>query len=135
MHSVRICKWMAFAAAFMAVMDFILDMIIFMPRSDYRTMNGTVCGHNLIMTEDGNVWEYETEMPIYAHTDADGWTWLQSYGTTVCGIKGNEFVRRWYGYSATTQRHVNAFLDLFGKGNYSGKANWCAMPIGQIITL
>lgn len=43
---------------------------------------------------------------------------LQSYNTEVCKItSGGEFVRLWSGYSVTTMRHVNSFLNFF---NLSG---------------
>lgn len=54
---------------------------------------------------------------------------LQSYDTEVCKITKNfEFVRMWDGYSATTMRHVNAFLDCFGIPG-GGKAWWTAQPV------
>ena len=47
--------------------------------------------------------------------EKDGETLLQSYDTTVCKIdKSGEFVRMWEGYSATTMRHINAFIEMFG---------------------
>lgn len=54
----------------------------------------------------------------------DGSKVLQSYWTDVCMIdKDGNFVRLWDGYSVTTMRHVNSFLDRFGiKGG--GKAWW-----------
>ena len=49
---------------------------------------------------------------------------LMSYDTEVCKItKSGEFVRLWDGYSATTMRHVNSFLDLVGIAG-GGKAFW-----------
>lgn len=54
---------------------------------------------------------------------------LQSYNTEVCKItSGGEFVRMWGGYSATTMRHVNSFLDCFGIPG-GGKAWWDAQAI------
>lgn len=54
---------------------------------------------------------------------------LQSYNTEVCKItSGGEFVRLWDDYSATTMRHVNAFLSLFGIAG-GGKAWWDAQTI------
>lgn len=39
---------------------------------------------------------------------------LKSYNTFVCKIdKNGTFYRLWDGYSATTMRHVNAFLTFF----------------------
>ena len=55
---------------------------------------------------------------------------LQSYNTEVCKItSGGEFVRLWSGYSATTMRHVNSFLQLVGIAG-GGKAWWDAQKIG-----
>ena len=49
---------------------------------------------------------------------------LLSYDTEVCKItKSGEFVRLWGGYSATTMRHVNSFLELFNIAG-GGKAWW-----------
>ena len=54
----------------------------------------------------------------------NGETVLQSYDTFVCKItKSGEFVRLWSGYSATTMRHVNSFLQRFGIPG-GGKAWW-----------
>lgn len=55
---------------------------------------------------------------------------LQSYNTEVCKVtSGGQFVRLWSGYSATTMRHVNSFLDLVGIAG-GGKAWWDAQKIG-----
>ena len=49
---------------------------------------------------------------------------LKSYKTEVCKIKSNgEFVRLWGGYSATTMRHVNTFVQLFNIAG-GGKTWW-----------
>ena len=54
---------------------------------------------------------------------------LQSYNTEVCKItSGGEFVRLWDNYSATTMRHVNAFLSLFGIAG-GGKTWWNAQTV------
>lgn len=56
---------------------------------------------------------------------------LLSYNTEVCKItSGGEFVRMWDGYSATTMRHVNSFLQRFGIPG-GGKAWWDALPVGE----
>lgn len=56
---------------------------------------------------------------------------LQSYETEVCKINNNgEFVRMWAGYSVTTMRHVNSFLQLFDIDG-GGKAWWDAQPVAQ----
>lgn len=55
---------------------------------------------------------------------------LQSYNTMVCKItSGGEFVRLWSGYSVTTMRHINSFLQLFDIAG-GGKAWWDAQKIG-----
>lgn len=54
----------------------------------------------------------------------NGETVLLSYDTEVCKItKSGEFVRWWGGYSVTTMRHVNSFLELFDIVG-GGKAWW-----------
>ena len=53
---------------------------------------------------------------------------LQSYSTIVGRIEKGEFVRTWSGYSATTMRHVNAFLAAFGIPG-GGKAWWDSLPV------
>lgn len=60
----------------------------------------------------------------------NGETVLQSYNTEVCKItSGGEFVRLWSGYSVTTMRHVNSFLQLVGIAG-GGKSWWDAQKIG-----
>lgn len=54
---------------------------------------------------------------------------LQSYNTEVCKVtSGGQFVRLWSGYSATTMRHVNSFLDLVGIAG-GGKTWWDAQTV------
>lgn len=54
---------------------------------------------------------------------------LRSYTTDVCKITADgQFVRMWNGYSATTMRHVNSFLDFYGLPG-GGKAWWDNQPI------
>ena len=44
--------------------------------------------------------------------DEKGTRILKNYDTQVCKlISGGAFVKMWDGYSATTQRHINAFRD------------------------
>lgn len=54
----------------------------------------------------------------------DGSKVLYSYGTPVCklSVSGRVF-RMWGGYSATTMRHVNSFLEDNGAEG-GGKAWW-----------
>lgn len=58
---------------------------------------------------------------------------LRSYSTNVCtyNTATGEFKRLWSGYSATSMRHVNAFIDtycptLYGAG---GKKWWCEQAV------
>lgn len=54
---------------------------------------------------------------------------LQSYNTEVCKVTSDgEFVRLWDGYSATTMRHINSFLQLVGIVG-GGKAWWNAQTV------
>lgn len=53
---------------------------------------------------------------------------LKSYNTIVARIRGGKFERLWWGYSATTMRHINAFIDAFGIGG-GGKAWWESLEI------
>lgn len=63
--------------------------------------------------------------------EKDGETLLQSYDTTVCKIdKSGEFVRMWEGYSVTTMRHINAFIEMFGIPG-GGKKWWDALPVEE----
>lgn len=63
--------------------------------------------------------------------EKDGETVLQSYDTEVCKINASgEFVRMWSGYSVTTMRHINSFIDMFGIEG-GGKKWWDALPVGE----
>lgn len=64
------------------------------------------------------------------HVDADGNQTLQSYNTTVCTIdENNNFVRHWNGCSATTMRHIRAFLAYNPACAFDGsKKEWDALP-------
>lgn len=53
---------------------------------------------------------------------------LRSYKTDVAAILPNgDFIRLWGGYSATTLRHVDAFI-----GRSIGKKEWDAMEVKSI---
>ena len=59
----------------------------------------------------------------------DGSKELISYSTKVARIDANNKVYRlWDGYSMTTQRHINSFLNLFGHSELAGKAVWSNVP-------
>ena len=63
--------------------------------------------------------------------DNNGVKTLYSYNTPVAKIgRTGKFTRLWDGYSATTMRHVNAFLDTYGIKD-GGKSWWDQQPIGK----
>lgn len=54
--------------------------------------------------------------------------YLQSYNTLVCFLSyGGTFVKLWGGYSVTTMRHVNSFMDFVGWNECGGKSWWEAL--------
>lgn len=59
----------------------------------------------------------------------NGWVYLRSYETIVCGISpADKFVRLWRGYSATTMKHINAFIRLYGVPG-GGKEWWNSLEV------
>lgn len=63
--------------------------------------------------------------------EKDGEMILQSYDTEVCKINASgEFVRMWSGYSVTTMRHINSFIEMFGIEG-GGKKWWDALPVEE----
>ena len=53
---------------------------------------------------------------------------LKSYDTIVARIHNGKFERLWNGYSMTTMRHINAFVDAFGILG-GGKAWWTSLEV------
>lgn len=53
---------------------------------------------------------------------------LMSYYTIVCRIRNGKFEKLWDGYSATTMRHINAFLAFYGIEG-GGKAWWNSLEV------
>lgn len=53
---------------------------------------------------------------------------LISYNTIVARIRNGKFERLWSGYSATTMRHINSFINTFGI-NGGGKAWWDSLEV------
>ena len=51
---------------------------------------------------------------------------LISYTTTVCRIRNGKFERLWDGYSSTTMRHINSFIDFYGIEG-GGKFWWTSL--------
>ena len=82
-------------------------------------MNTTI---NLIPTDSHKSFYGKAKVITYGGT-----TYLKSYDTIVCSIVGGKFNRIWDGWSATTQRHINAFLQEYADGQ-SGKAFFISLP-------
>ena len=59
---------------------------------------------------------------------ANGDIELKSYDTIVARVHNGKFERLWDDYSATTMKHVNAFLDTLGI-NGGGKAWWDSLEV------
>lgn len=56
---------------------------------------------------------------------------LYSYGTPIVKrLVSGELVKMWEGYSATTMRHINAFIEMFGISG-GGKKWWDALPVEE----
>lgn len=65
----------------------------------------------------------------YANGDKE----LTSYDTVVCKIDADgHFIRHWGGYSRTTQKHINSFLQFYGLDKLQGKTNWDKMPVASL---
>lgn len=52
---------------------------------------------------------------------------LQSYDTDVCKIENGNLIRLWGGYSATTMKHINDFINQFNIIG-GGKKWWDSLP-------
>lgn len=66
---------------------------------------------------------------------ADGARVLVSYSTRVAEIAPDgSFHRFWNAYSATTMKHINAFVDHYGIDG-GGKKWWDSLPIERDTTL
>lgn len=52
---------------------------------------------------------------------------LYSYDTKVCSCINGRIVKHWNNYSATTMRHINAFVQHCGIPG-GGKSWWMALP-------
>lgn len=64
--------------------------------------------------------------------ESNGSKTLYSYNTPVCRINRRGRVQRlWDGESSTTMRHVNAFLDYYGKDG-GGVYWWRALPVEKV---
>lgn len=58
--------------------------------------------------------------------DDEGMLTLYSYNTPILSFNRGKFTRLWFGWSATTQRHINAFVNYCGY-DYAGKAWFTAL--------
>ena len=62
---------------------------------------------------------------------------LRSYETRVLTFnpQTKQIMRTWRGYSATTMRHVNAFMNMLsaelGTPMTGGKKWWCSLPMNE----
>lgn len=57
--------------------------------------------------------------------------YLKSYDTIVCYLVNNTLYKTWNDYSATTMKHVNAFLESNNMSKLS-KKEWETVPTKQI---
>lgn len=55
---------------------------------------------------------------------------LKSYDTIVARIRNGKFHRLWNDYSATTMRHINAFVDAYGVDG-GGKKWWTSLEVSR----
>lgn len=53
---------------------------------------------------------------------------LQSYDTVVARIRNGNFEKLWDGYSSTTMRHINSFINTFGIEG-GGKGWWTSLKV------
>lgn len=61
---------------------------------------------------------------------ANGDIELKSYDTIVARVHDGKFEKLWDGYSATTMRHVNSFIDKLGISG-GGKAWWDSLEVAK----
>lgn len=77
---------------------------------------------------------YDSRKSFYGKAkviERDGEKLLQSYNTIVCKIdKDGNFVKLWDGYSYTTLRHINSFIQHFGIAG-GGKSWWENLSYGR----
>ena len=63
--------------------------------------------------------------------DNTGVVELKSYDTIVARIEGGNFYRLWNDYSATTMRHIRAFISEFNLP-FDGSAKWWrSLPVTE----
>lgn len=60
--------------------------------------------------------------------EKDGWKFLKSYSTIVCGVDPeNKFHRFWDGWSVTTGNHMRSFA-----GENGCKKNWDSLGVESL---
>lgn len=85
----------------------------------------------------GNIKDYETLMPNDSHKSfygkaeiinlKNGTRLLRSYSTIVAGVtKSGKAFRSWCGWSATTGRHIKAFMGM-------NKKEWESLPFVEVL--
>lgn len=81
---------------------------------------------------------YDRRRSFYgkAHViEAHDGRYLQSYDTLICFLSyGGTFRKLWDGYSATTMRHINSFMQFVRWDECGGKAWWDKLEIGKEYT-
>lgn len=64
--------------------------------------------------------------------ECDKGRYLQSYNTLVCFLSyGGTFEKLWDGYSVTTMRHINSFMQFVGWSEFGGKKWWNSLEVGK----
>lgn len=75
-----------------------------------------------LMPNDGRKSFYHKAYVVITEEDGSRTETLYSYGTKIISrLNNGSLVKYWDGYSATTQRHINAFCGL-------NKAQYTRMP-------
>lgn len=82
---------------------------------------------------------YDSHKSFYGKaivTEVNGYSILKSYDTEVAYIdREGGFHRLWAGYSATTMRHINAFICTCHNNlerECTGKAWWVRLPVESL---
>ena len=77
-----------------------------------------------VMVGEGKSYYGKAKVSEYEDGDVE----LKSYDTVVCRIHKGKFERLWVGYSATTMRHINSFIEFYGIEG-GGKSWWNNLEI------
>ncbi len=61
--------------------------------------------------------------------ETDKGRYLKSYNTLICFLSyGGTFIKLWDGYSQTTQRHINSFIEFTRIPIVKGKKAYSELP-------